>query len=59
MPLNKRLLVGGESVWDPGGGPHGLWLHLRLLMLHSLWVVEVLAWGHATARSAASGQHLC
>jgi len=40
MPLNKRLLVGGESVWDPGGGPHGLWLHLRLLMLHSLWVVR-------------------
>ena len=40
MPLNKRLLVGGEPVWDPGGGPHGLWLHLRLLMLHSLWVVR-------------------
>ena len=29
MPLNKRLLVAGEPGWNPGGGPPGLWFHLR------------------------------
>ena len=54
MPLDPRLLLLGEGAWAPGRQCALLWDHLRVLMLHSLWVTRCTAAGSPahTARAA-------